>query len=172
MSDLLHRDEKHFPKELLSKLLSNDNFLKAVLVVSVEIVLFIGNVEELSFFKLAEEIDLDLFEFWKILNPMHLHFAIPSPLRIHFSEIEIQLFTFMIWKKANLRFKSELSDFLKKPDTEIYQEVEDIKNIEFNNQSLVLYLNKADIQLYEDDLNFTKLKFYKHIKAVYVIIAF
>jgi hypothetical protein len=165
--DLLHRDEKGFPKELLITLLSNENFLKACLVVSVEIVLFIGNVEELSFFKLAEEVDLDLFEFWKILNPIHLHFAIPSPLRIHFGEIEMQLFTFMIWKKANLRFKTDLIDFIKNSDNTEILEIQEIKNIEFNNQSLFVYLNKTDIQNYENS-DFVKLKYYKHIQPIYV----
>jgi hypothetical protein len=153
--------------------LSNENFLKSVFVVAIEIVLFIGNVEELCFFKIAETVDLDLYEFWKILNPIHLHFAIPSPLRVHFSEIEIQLFTFMIWKKVSLSFRNDLSLFIKDHShIENNKEVDDLKNIEFNNQSLWLYLNKSDFVDTEVDIEsqYPNLRFYAFIHPVYVIV--
>jgi hypothetical protein len=174
IADLLHRDEKHFPKDLLAKLLVSESFLKSVLVVSVEIALFICNVEGLCFFKLAEAIELDLFEFWKLMNPIHLHFAIPSPLRVHFSEIEIQLFTFMIWKKASLKFKSEVTTFMNTEDVEFYKEIEDLRNIEFNNQTLSFYFNKSDFESFSDDtyIQFTRLRFYKHVQPIYVWLHF
>jgi hypothetical protein len=163
--DLFNRDEKHFPKELLSKLLSDEYFLKSVLLIAFEITLFICNVEGLCFFKLAETINLDLYEFWKILNPIHLHFAIPSPLRVHFSEIEVQLFTFMIWKKASPRFKTELTSLASEIES---KEVKDLKNIEFNNQSLAFYFNNAEFELFENDSH-PRLRLYKQIQPIYVL---
>lgn len=145
---LLQRDEKRFNREIVSEVLKNKNFVKAAFIVSIEIVLFIGNVEEISFYKLTEAIGLDLYEFWKIINPFtHFDLMIPGPIRIHFSEIEIQLLTFMVWKKNCKVFRSEVEEFLSNPNGDFncledinQTDVTEVENIEFNNQSLFVYL--------------------------------
>ena len=174
IKELFHRDDKNFPKFILTTLLDNKDFLKSVLIVAVEIVLFIGNVEELCFYKLAEAIELDLYDFWKILNPIHLLYAVPSVIRVHFSEIEVQLFTFMIWRKPGNSFKTDISNFNQVEEylKESFQYVNDMKNIEFHNQSLFVYLDSSifseDISMHE---GFDKNRFnaYSYIKPIYVI---
>ena len=79
-----------------------------------EIILFIENVEVICFYKLANCINLDLYELWKIINPfVRMDLTVPSDIRLHFQEIEIQLNTFMIFKKPSKNFKSEVDDYLK-----------------------------------------------------------
>jgi hypothetical protein len=173
IKELFHRDDKNFPKNILSTLLDDKVFLKSVLIVAVEIVLFIGNVEELCFYKLAEAIELDLYDFWKILNPIHLLYAVPSVIRVHFSEIEVQLFTFMIWRKPGISFKNDIKNFNQVEEyfKESFQFVNDLKTIEFHNQSLFTYLNPSvfseDISMHE---GFDKNRFnaYSYIKPIYV----
>ncbi len=173
IKELFHRDDKNFPKLILSTLLGNKDFLKSVIIVAVEIVLFIGNVEELCFYKLAEAIELDLYDFWKILNPIHLLYAVPSVIRVHFSEIEVQLFTFMIWRKPGNSFKTDISNFNQVEEylKESFQYVNDLKNIEFHNQSLFVFLDSSvfseDISMHE---GFDKNRFnaYSYIKPIYV----
>jgi hypothetical protein len=173
IKELFHRDDKNFPKQILSRLLDNKDFLKSVLIVAVEVVLFIGNVEELCFYKLAEAIELDLYEFWKILNPIHLLYAVPSVIRTHFSEIEVQLFTFMIWRKPGISFKNDINNFNQVEEyfKESFQYVNDIKNIEFHNQSLFVYFESSiftqDISMNEGFDN-NRFQAYSYIKPIYV----
>jgi hypothetical protein len=138
---LIKRDERKFKAEFISRILSNQNFLKSALILAVEIVLFIENVEEISFYKLAAMLELDLYELWKIINPfLNFDLTIPSDIRLHFNEIELQLMSFMIWKKASQNFKNELNEFLK--DFSYFlqdKELKEIGDIEFNNQSLYVY---------------------------------
>jgi len=138
---LIKRDERKFKSEFISRILSNQNFLKSALIVAVEIVLFIENVEEISFYKLADMLELDLYELWKIINPfLNFDLTIPSDIRLHFNEIELQLMSFMIWKKASQNFKNELNEFLK--DFSYFlqdKELKELGDIEFNNQSLYVY---------------------------------
>jgi hypothetical protein len=173
IKELFHRDDKNFPKQILSKLLDNKDFLKSVLIVAVEIVLFIGNVEELCFYKLAEAIELDLYEFWKILNPIHLLYAVPSVIRVHFSEIEVQLFTFMIWRKPGTSFKNDINNFNQIDEyfKESFLFVNELKNIEFHNQSLFVYFESSiftqDISMMEGFDN-NRFHAYNYIKPIYV----
>jgi hypothetical protein len=176
IKELFHRDDKNFPKQILAKLLQNNEFLKSILIVAVEIVLFIGNVEELCFYKLAEAIELDLYEFWKILNPIHLLYAIPSVIRVHFAEIEVQLFTFMIWRKPGTSFKNDINDFNQVEEyyKESLQYVNDLKNIEFHNQSLFAYFNSsmfAEDIIMSEGFDSNRFKAYSYIKPIYVKIS-
>jgi hypothetical protein len=150
---LLIREETKFKKDFVGKLLYNENFIKSAIVLSMEIVLFIENIEEIVFYKLAEEAKLDLYDFWKIINPFLLFdLYIPKPIRTHFCEIEFQLLSFIIWKKPSLKFKNELEAFLQdginnsnnyeifsKEGKDIISDIREVENIEFNNQSLFVY---------------------------------
>jgi hypothetical protein len=138
---LISRDDRIFGSKIAAQVLKNVNFIKSVIVVAVEIILFIENVELICFYKLANAIKLDLYEFWKILNPfIRVDLTIPSDIRLHFQEIELQLSSFMIFKKPSQEFKLEVEDFLK--NYVIYlidNNLKKVENMEFNNQSLFMY---------------------------------
>ena len=78
---LIIREENKFKNNAniisnyINNILKNKNFVKSVLVLAIEIVLFIENSEELSFNKISESIELSLYDFWKIINPF-LNFAV------------------------------------------------------------------------------------------------
>jgi hypothetical protein len=147
---LLSRDERIFGPKIAAHVLKNVNFIKSVLVVAVEIILFIENVELICFYKLANAIKLDLYEFWKILNPfIRVDLTIPSDIRLHFQEIELQLSSFMIMKKPSQEFKLEVEDFLK--NYVIYSidnKLKRVEDMEFNNQSLFIY---QEISIFKDE---------------------
>jgi hypothetical protein len=187
---LIKRDERKFKADFISLILSNMNFLKSALIVGVEIVLFIENVEEISFYKLADVLELDLYEFWKIINPfLNFDLTIPSDIRLHFNEIELQLMTFMIWKKASINFKNELNEFLRDYTYFLQdKELKEIEDIEFNNQSLFVYQDQklfrqeniidlmspsSTVENSSTSLNYSNssnLASYKNIKPVYVLL--
>jgi hypothetical protein len=188
---MLKKDERKFKMEFISRILANQNFIKSALVVSVEIVLFIENVEEISFYKLADTLELDLYEFWKIINPfLNFDLCLPSDIRLHFNEIELQLFSFMIWRKASLNFKEEINDFLKDYELLLFdKDVKEVEDIEFNNQSLFVYQDKNIFSMenfidlispstttensstsVEKYTNHGNLKSYKFIKPVYIFL--
>jgi hypothetical protein len=145
---LLQRENNNFPIEIVQKYLDNKEFLKAIIITSVEIVLFIANVEEISFYKLTNRLKLDIYDFWKIINPfIHFDILIPYPIRNHFEEIEVQILSFIIWNKHSNKFKKELEESLDQSPLQISmsdsiskRDVDDVENTEFNNQSLFVYL--------------------------------
>lgn len=110
-------------------------------------ILFIENCVELNIFEIATFLDLDLFDLWKILNPFcKFDGLIPNVIIIHFSAIEIQIFTFLIWQKNN-KFKATIGDFFKNNTLDISDLKnysgssfdDDMEKLEFNNQSLFVY---------------------------------
>jgi len=187
---LIKRDERKFKVDFISRILSNPNFLKSALVLGVEIVIFIENVEEISFYKLAEVLELELYEFWKIINPfLNFDLTIPADIRLHFNQIELQLITYMIWKKPNANFKDELNEFLRDYNYFLQdKELREIEDIEFNNQSLFVYqeqkifkqdniislmspsstVENSSNSLYYS--NSSNLLCYKNIKPVYILL--
>jgi hypothetical protein len=187
---LIKRDERKFRADFISRILLNQNFLKSALILSVEIVLFIENVEEISFFKLADTLELDIYEFWKIINPfLNFDLTIPSDIQLHFNEIELQLMSFMIWKKASKSFKDELNEFLRQNYSFLKdKELKEIEDIEFNSQSLFVYQDQnifkqeniidlmspsSTTENSSTSLNYsnsTNLTSYKNIKPVYIFL--
>jgi hypothetical protein len=187
---LIKRDERKFKVDFISRILSNPNFLKSALVLGVEIVIFIENVEEISFYKLAEVLELELYEFWKIINPfLNFDLTIPADIRLHFNQIELQLITYMIWKKPNINFKEELNEFLKDYNYFLQdKELKEIEDIEFNNQSLFVYQEQkifkrdniinlmspsSTVENSSNSLNYSNssnLICYKNIKPVYILL--
>jgi len=66
------------------------------------------------FYKIAsnEYLNLDLFEFWKIINPfLNLVSIIENNVNRHLSEIEIVLFSFLIWTNSK-DFKEKFNRFI------------------------------------------------------------
>lgn len=99
---------------MLQKILLNENFVKSVLLIAAECVLLHHNVSEVLFYKIAskEFLNLDLFEFWKIINPfLNLVSIIDNNVNRHLSEIEIVLFTFLIWMNSE-NFKDNFNCFV------------------------------------------------------------
>ncbi len=132
-------------------MLERQNFLKAVIAISFEIVLFIENCIELNVVDIVNYLGLDLYDFWKIINPFNKYDGlIPSVIKLHFSHIEAQIFTIVIWQVEN-NFRSsvveffnknklDFSDFKKKENVSVNEENKDkIEMLEFNNQSLFVF---------------------------------
>jgi hypothetical protein len=168
---LLNRDQRIFSSEFVSRLLLNDNFLKSVIVVGVEITLFIENVELICFYKLVKAMDLDYFEFWKVLNPfIRVDLTIPSDIRLHFEEMEIGLWSFIIWKTASTNFKLSVESFLKELKTAIIsEELKDLQNIEFNNQSLFLYFDNSEFLNERQELQNSYIV-YSQLSPIYILL--
>lgn len=150
ITQLLLREEKRFNIRLASKLLENENFLKSVIVISFEMVLFVENCSELNVCELIRILKLDLYEFWKIINPFNKCDAIiHGIIKNHFSTIETQIFTFLIWQKIpNIpnNFLTGIEAYFLKNRTDIsnfkvtnFDEQKEIEDLEFNNQSLFVY---------------------------------
>lgn len=106
-------DIEIFKCQIASKLLCNNNLILAIIICTVESILFLENVENVSIFKLIEVVNLDLYDLWKIIIPF-LRVAsvnLPPPIITHFSEIEIQIISYMIWKNKNT-FIKEIEKYL------------------------------------------------------------
>jgi len=148
ISQFLLREERRFNKNIAAALLENENFIKAVIIISFEMILFIENCIELNVFEIMSFVKLDPYEFWKIINPFYkFDGLIPSVIKSHFQAIENQIFSFLIWQKDN-KFKSTISDFFKKNTIEISDfevvsspsgDTKDYEKLEFDNQSLFVY---------------------------------
>ena len=120
LKELILRDEKKYESSVLQRILLKENFLKSVLLIAAECVLLHHNVSEVLFYKIAskEFLNLDLFEFWKIINPfLNMISIIDNNVNRHLSEIDIVLFTFLIWANSET-FRDSFSNFI---DNENFQ---------------------------------------------------
>ena len=116
--ELILRDVKKYEKKVLKKIILNENFIKSFLLISAECVLFHHNVSEVIFYKLAskEFLNLDLFEFWKIINPfLNLVAILDNNINRHLSEIEIVLITFLVWSNSEI-FKESFNNYIDSGD--------------------------------------------------------
>lgn len=114
IKELILRDERKYENNVLKRILIKESFLKSVLLIAAECVLLHHNISEVLFYKIAskEFLNLDLFEFWKIINPiLNLVSIIDNNVNRHLSEIEIVLFTFLIWTNSE-KFKDNFNKFL------------------------------------------------------------
>lgn len=120
LKELILRDERKYERNVLKKILLKENFVKSVLLIGAECVLLHHNISEVLFYKITskEFLNLDLFEFWKIINPcLNLVSIIDNNVNRHLSEVEIVLFTFLIWTNSE-NFKDNFYKFL---DNENFQ---------------------------------------------------
>lgn len=151
LNDILWFDIDCFKSEIASNLLLNTDLLMALIICTVESILFIENVENVSIFKLIEVVKLDLYDLWKIINPFLKVASInmPPPIITHFSEIEVQIISLMIWSNKNKFFleidkfyeftnkgENKESFFIENDDVEICKK---ILNEEFSNQTLFVF---------------------------------
>ena len=150
-NDILWLDIECFKCPVACNLLRNNDLILAILICTVESILFIENVENVSIFKLIELVNLDLFDLWKIINPFLRVASInmPPPIMTHFSEIEVQIISHKIWNNKNKFFKEieKFMDYNNNGDNkELFyiaeHELERQKKVindEFSNQSLFVF---------------------------------
>jgi hypothetical protein len=122
INDLIIRDAKNFKKTdiYISLLLLKENFVKSIMLVATECVLFNHDSKDIFFNKIAskEFLDLDLFDFWKILNPIiNLKLIMDYNITCYLIEVEILLITFLLWKNSE-KFNKEFQDFINSKDFE------------------------------------------------------
>ena len=151
IENLLKKDENIFTEEFCAMLLYNETFIKAMIAISFEIVLFIEDIEEIPFNKIYENIDLDIYDFWKIINPSQNHSTIfHKEIKNHLDEIEYQILSFLIWRNPSSNFKNDIHQLLNQNqeiNEQLKIDLEKLSDFEFTYQSLFLLHNKNDFLL-------------------------
>lgn len=115
MKELILRDEKKYEKRILKKIIFNENFIKSILLIAAECVLYHHNVPGALFNKIVgvDYLNLDVFQFWKIINPcINLVAIMDNNIIRHLSEIEIVLLTFLTWSMSE-NFNEKFRKYLK-----------------------------------------------------------
>ncbi len=167
IQNLIQKDENIFNEEFCSMLLYNEIFAKAMIAISFEIVLFIEDIEEIPFNKIYESIDLDIYDFWKIINPTKNNSIIfHKEIKEHLDEIEYQILSFLMWRNPSTKFKDDIKNlFNQDMNEQLKTAIEKLSDFEFNYQSLFLLHNKNDFCLdfnkKEEDY---KLDIFKNIR--------
>ena len=149
IQNLIQNDENIFTEEFCVMLLYNEIFLKSMIALSFEIILFIEDIEEIPFNKIYETLELDIYDFWKILNPTQNHVIIfHKEIKDHLDEIEYQILSFLIWRNPSFNFKNDINKlFTEEMNDELKNDIEKLSDFEFKNQSLFLLHNKEDYLL-------------------------
>ena len=120
IKELIKRDEKKLRKnqQIISSILLSENFTKSIFLASAECVLIHHDSADVLFTKIAskEYLDLDLFEFWKILNPLvNLVAIMDNNVSCFLYEIEVVLMTFLLWENSE-NFKERYNSFIESKD--------------------------------------------------------
>ena len=96
---LLQKDLMIFTEEFCAMLLYNEDYIKAIVAISMEIILFIEDIEEITFNRIPEFLGLDVYDLWKIMNPIQLRSIVfHKEIKDHLEEVEEQLLSFLIWR--------------------------------------------------------------------------
>ena len=86
-----------FTEEFCAMLLYNEDYIKAIVAISMEIILFIEDIEEITFNRIPEFLGLDVYDLWKIMNPIQLRSIVfHKEIKDHLEEVEEQLLSFLI----------------------------------------------------------------------------
>ena len=149
IQNLIQNDENIFNEEFCVMLLYNEVFIKSMIAISFEIILFIEDIEEIPFNKIYESCDLDIYDFWKIINPTQNHVIIfHKEIKDHLDEIEYQILSFLIWRNPSINFQNDINKlFNEEMNDELKNDIEKLSDFEFKNQSLFLLHNKEDYLL-------------------------
>jgi len=100
LEELLVQEERKTRKPNLQEILRNENFHRALLACSIEVVFFINNYSNLSFQKLLDLCKIPAFEFWRIISSfMTFDPKMPHALKKHFYDIELRIIMKLAWKK-------------------------------------------------------------------------
>ena len=156
---LLENDTNIFSENFTALLLYNDEFIKASVALSFELDLTIFDITEIELNKIYEQLNLDVYDFWKIILASNINIY-HIEMQKHLEEIDYQLTTFLLWRNPSEKFKNELKEFLEneniikdeKEKNSIYKLIlhESIK------QSVFLFHNKKDFQIPFINENFKK----------------
>ena len=111
LSLLLENDMSIFSENFTSLLLYNDEFIKSSVALSFELALTIFDVTEIELNSIYEQLNLDVYDFWKIILPININLY-HAEIQRHLEEIDYQLSMFLIWRNPSEKFKNELKDFL------------------------------------------------------------
>lgn len=166
MSLLIQKEETLFTEEFRYMALYNEDFVKAIVVITFEIILFIEDIEEISFYKIPEVFGLAMYDLWKALNPLQINIiTFPQEIKRHLEELEYQLLTYLIWKNPSQKFITSMKLFFNENiPKEEKEKVEKLGDFEFKNQSLFLFHNKDDFELEFENKKTTALNSYRDIQ--------
>ena len=111
LSLIIENDIHIFSESFTALLLYNDEFIKASFALSFELALTIFDITEIELNSIYEQLNLDVYDFWKVILPIHTNLYHAELLK-HLEEIDYQLSTFLLWRNPSEKFKNELKDFL------------------------------------------------------------
>ena len=111
LSLIIENDINIFSEKFSALLLYNDDFIKASVALSFELALTIFDVTEIELNSIYEQLNLDSYDFWKVILPTSLN-LFHAELQKHLEEIDYQLSTFLLWRKPSDKLKNELKEFL------------------------------------------------------------
>ena len=159
LSLLIESDTNIFSENFSALLLYNDNFIKASVALSFELALTIFDIAEIELNTIYEYLNLDVYDFWKIILPSDLNLC-HVEIQKHLEEIDYQISTFLIWRNPSDKFKNELKDFLENEnivkDEKEKQSIYKLILQESIQQSAFLCHNKKDFEIPFINENFKK----------------
>ena len=179
-----------FTERFNSLLLFNEKFLKAIIAITFEIILFVETIEKISFIDLYESLGVDIYDIWKIINPMFNYDNLNTniPILKHLQEIEYQIISFLLWKNPSKNFRDDISSYFNENfDDNINIELKKLEDFEYNQQSLFLchekedfdgeYIKKIDENEEKknniDDINYKRIKeskyYYKYLNKIRIL---
>ena len=179
-----------FTEHFNALLLFNERFLKAIIAITFEIILFVETIEKISFIDLYESLGVDIYDIWKIINPMFNYDNINTniPILKHLQEIEYQIISFLLWKNPSKNFRDDINSyFTENFEDNINIELKKLEDFEYNQQSLFLCHEKEDFDIEYikkideneekknniDDINYKSIKeskyYYKYLNKIRIL---
>ena len=179
-----------FTEHFNALLLFNEKFLKAIIAITFEIILFVETIEKISFIDLYESLGVDIYDIWKIINPMFNYDNINTniPILKHLQEIEYQIISFLLWKNPSKNFRDDINSyFTENFEDNINIELKKLEDFEYNQQSLFLCHEKEDFDIEYikkideneekknniDDINYKSIKeskyYYKYLNKIRIL---
>ena len=156
---LLENDTNIFSENFTALLLYNDEFIKASVALSFELDLTIFDITEIELNKIYEQLNLDVYDFWKIILASNINIY-HIEMQKHLEEIDYQLTTFLLWRNPSEKFKNELKEFLENEniikDEKEKNSIYKLTPHESIKQSVFLFHNKKDFQIPFINENFKK----------------